>query len=304
MCDSANIADRICLGTAQLGMDYGVANRRGRPDDAACVSLLSGALERNIVRWDTARAYGDAERRIGQFLRDCSARDDVRMISKLQDPPPGMEPRDLTDWVTNEVTESLRTLGVERLADLLIHNAATVRRYGTAIWDAMIRLVELGLVEQFGLSVYDEAEFELALAVSGPTSVQLPCNIVDHRLTNAELFDKTDARELTIYARSVLWQGVLAMTPSQLPRRLQHLVTPLRKLHETLAEFEVDCLDIALPFVLTRENIDYVVIGVDDVSQLDDTLSRANLPMPIGLAEKLHATFGNLPATVLEPRRW
>ncbi len=53
----------LMLGTVQLGMNYEIANRVGRPTDEQARELFRAALDGGIEHLDTARAYGDAEER-------------------------------------------------------------------------------------------------------------------------------------------------------------------------------------------------------------------------------------------------
>ena len=55
-------SDRVfALGSAQWGLDYGVANEQGRPTDAELRSLLGKAKQAGVTSIDTASAYGCAE---------------------------------------------------------------------------------------------------------------------------------------------------------------------------------------------------------------------------------------------------
>ncbi len=135
---------RLCLGTAQIGLDYGVANLRGKPSDRDCERLLSCAIERGILHWDTAPAYGDAEHRIGRFLADCQYRHQVRIVSKLPRPPDGISTAALPRWVSRQTELSLRALGVDRLAGWLVHAPGMLQHYGTALCDAMSAQVARG----------------------------------------------------------------------------------------------------------------------------------------------------------------
>ena len=58
----------LVLGTAQLGMDYGVANRRGKPEPKEAVEIVQTAWENGIRFFDTAQAYGESERVLGRCL--------------------------------------------------------------------------------------------------------------------------------------------------------------------------------------------------------------------------------------------
>ncbi|MCA9218195.1 MAG: aldo/keto reductase [Planctomycetales bacterium] len=338
-------ASRLVLGTAQIGLDYGVANRRGRPSNAECERLLSHAVDRGVCRWDTARSYGDAEKRIGAFLARSGS--DVRIVSKLASPPDDLPHDEINKWVESEIDASRQDLQIECLDAWLIHDADLVRRYGDALREAMLTQVDRGATKQIGVSVYDVNELRLAdlgrvvehrqvhcnkrsqvarsTAFRRPTAapglppkggtrnkqgvdqlvaVQLPLNLLDHRFPNSQELQELDRVGSTVYARSVLLQGVFTMEPTSLPAHLNHLAEPLTRLRAMLAKYEVTPLDVALPFVLSQKQANFVVVGVDDESQLDDNLRRAELPLPAGLVDELRSVFGSLPVEVVEPRRW
>ena len=304
MSDKPPISARVCLGTAQIGFDYGVANTSGRPDDMACDKLLSRAVERGVLRWDTAPAYGDAEQRIGGFLARCPRRDEIQIVSKLQSPPSDLAASDLAAWVTAATDASLKALQIDRLSAWLIHDPDLFARYGTALWDAMSAQVDRGVVQRIGASVYDVAEVQVALQQPATGAVQVTVNLLDDRFARAGVFDQCTRRDITVYARSVLLQGVLTMQLSGLPARLSHLRPPLERLHALLAEYGMKPLDVALPYVLSYEQVDFAVIGVDDVTQLDENLSRAANPLPAGLVDRLRSEFDDLGPEMLEPRTW
>ena len=58
------------MGTAQLGMAYGVANLAGRPSAAQASALIATCVARGITWFDTAEAYGDSELVLGQAFAD------------------------------------------------------------------------------------------------------------------------------------------------------------------------------------------------------------------------------------------
>jgi aryl-alcohol dehydrogenase-like predicted oxidoreductase len=70
---------RLALGTAQFGLDYGVANTGGRTPFAEVESILEFAAANDVNTLDTAAAYGDAE----DVLARAGAQDrGFRIISK------------------------------------------------------------------------------------------------------------------------------------------------------------------------------------------------------------------------------
>ena len=55
------MAAKLCLGTVQFGMRYGVHNALGRqPTDAEAFAVLDAARDAGIDAFDTASAYGTA----------------------------------------------------------------------------------------------------------------------------------------------------------------------------------------------------------------------------------------------------
>ena len=70
----------LVLGTAQLGMAYGIANQAGAPTTQIANALVARALALGITTFDTARAYGLSENRLGEAL---AGHDDVTIITKL-----------------------------------------------------------------------------------------------------------------------------------------------------------------------------------------------------------------------------
>jgi hypothetical protein len=58
---------RLCLGTAQFGLRYGIANTRGQVDASEVANILAVAHANGIDTLDTAIAYGESERTLGEF---------------------------------------------------------------------------------------------------------------------------------------------------------------------------------------------------------------------------------------------
>ena len=56
---------KIAIGTAQIGMDYGIANNMGKPDLDEVKKIFDIASKNNIDTFDTALNYGDSEKIIG-----------------------------------------------------------------------------------------------------------------------------------------------------------------------------------------------------------------------------------------------
>ena len=60
-------ANKIVLGTAQMGLDYGINNKNGKIPLEQSDKILNKAYESGIKFLDTAQVYGEAHKVIGEF---------------------------------------------------------------------------------------------------------------------------------------------------------------------------------------------------------------------------------------------
>ena len=69
--------EKLIIGTAQWGLDYGISNSNGKTGKCEIANILETANKYGINTLDTASAYGDAEKVIKL------ATDNSRIITKL-----------------------------------------------------------------------------------------------------------------------------------------------------------------------------------------------------------------------------
>ena len=65
---------KIILGTAQLGMNYGITNKKGKLNFKESKDILNQAISFGIKTLDKAQNYGDAENLIGQNKSKCKTK--------------------------------------------------------------------------------------------------------------------------------------------------------------------------------------------------------------------------------------
>lgn len=113
---------KITLGTVQFGLDYGIANTSGKPSYEKSRDIVARAYENGITSFDTAAAYGDSEKVLGQIFQELKLKDKVKVISKV---PPVKELNlslsEAERMINKSVETSLERLGVDQLAACLFH---------------------------------------------------------------------------------------------------------------------------------------------------------------------------------------
>ena len=295
---------RLTLGTAQLGQPYGVANRRGIPTPKEVDTILETALELGVRSLDTASDYGEAEARIGDFIKRHASPASFAVCSKL--PRIGTEPSPaaVEAIVSDAVESSLRRLGQDRIDCYLIHHADDLRHHGPALAEALARQRERGRVDRIGVSVYSPDEAVAVLDYPELTVVQHPLNLLDRRLVSSGRLRELSSRGVVVHARSLLLQGLLTLSPDELPRHVTHARPIVMKLRELLAEYGVAPPDVALAFVGATEGIEQVIVGVDTPEQLRSNVAALARPLPEGLVEALATRLQEAPPEVIDPRLW
>ncbi len=288
----------LILGTVQLGMAYGVANRTGRPDIAAAHRILDHAAARGVAALDTARAYGDSESVIGAWL--ATTEKPLPVITKLAPLTRVAEP-DKPEAARRSLAVSREALGLRRLGLVLAHREDDVLSPG--VRDVLEEALSAGQIGAWGVSATRPEALARVLDAIHVAAVQLPASIADRRYR--PLAEAARRAGAVVYARSLFLQGALLMPEADLPDHLRALAPGLASLDELARRLDRPRSDIALAAMRAAPFVDAFVVGVDTLRQLDahlDALSRPALPRKD--AEALAEKFSGLPDEILDPGLW
>lgn len=249
---------KICLGTVQFGIQYGISNKNGVPTDEELNKIFSVANQDGIQFLDTARAYGNAEERIGALSQNR-----FKLVSKF--------PSVTTQEALKEaLAQSLEKLNCTAIYGYLAHNATNIIEQ-PSLWQTLLQLKNEQKVERIGYSLYQPEQLDQLLDLNCvPDLVQLPYSILDRK------FEKhlTILKELgtEIHVRSVFLQGLYFMNPKALPEKLQPLSPALTSLHDLCKEYELSVGEVALRYAYDNPNIDQVVMGIETATQLQENI--------------------------------
>jgi aryl-alcohol dehydrogenase-like predicted oxidoreductase/spore coat polysaccharide biosynthesis protein SpsF (cytidylyltransferase family) len=293
---------QLTLGSAQLGMRYGVANAGGMPSADEVTGIVHGAIDHGVTHIDTAQLYGESESRIGMALAG-GWRSRVEIITKLR--PIATEDAGAARLETEQnVMRSLRALRGDHIETLLLHRAANRGTAHGAVWETLLDLRRKGLLGRLGISVQDRAEFDRAASDPDVELIQLPFNLLDRRWENLAV----PRDNLTIHARSVFLQGLLTGVPASQWPVVAGLDTAglIGKFDDLACELgRRGVADLAVAFVRAQSWIDSLVIGVDTAAQLSDNLERfATAPLAPEDVETVKRRLPVLPDQLLNPAQW
>lgn len=268
----------MTLGTVQLGMNYGIANDAGKPDEEKSFSILRTALENGVTALDTARAYGDSELVIGRFLKQWQGKLPaiVTKIPKLQ----GDSPKELEKFATESVEQSLERLGVNKVSAVMLHGAKDPIIHGKACADAVKALLDHGYTDRVGVSIYTAEDIEGMLPYDIFSVTQVPMSIFDQQLIAGGFIDKLKQRDYTVFVRSVFLQGLFFLDPEKVtdPILVEHAVPKIRLIQQIAADLGMSVAQLAIAFMRDCAGVTSLVLGADTPEQVKSNIAYFDAP--------------------------
>jgi aryl-alcohol dehydrogenase-like predicted oxidoreductase len=263
-------AKKLCLGSAQWGLPYGIANKTGQPDLTAVGEILRLASNAGIESIDTAHAYGEAEFVTGHFADSFPGFSIYTKTIPLRLPEIS---HDDVSRVRDAFSQSLERLRRNKVQALLVHHGSDLLAHGGDIlWNLLEDLRKEGQVAQIGVSVYAPDELR-EIAKRYPLQiVQIPASIYDQRFLRG-ILTPLRASGCEIHARSAFLQGLLLQDPAE----FQPHFASIRDHHEKLLSYVRSAghsaASAAIHFVLNQACLDRVVLGFEQANQLKEILS-------------------------------
>lgn len=203
---TGRVVGEVGLGAWQIGGSWGEVS------DEAARATLQAAFDAGTTFFDTADVYGDgrSETRIGEFLRQTGARDQVFIATKLgRRADPGW-PGNFTRAALRRHTEdSLRRLRVDALDLTQLHCIPPEVLTRGEVFGWLDELKEEGKIKAYGASVEAMDEALWCCAQPGCAALQIIFNIFRQKPIHA-LFDTARRNGVALIVRLPLASGLLA----------------------------------------------------------------------------------------------
>jgi len=286
---------KLALGTAQLGFRYGINNKVGLLPAEKAYEIIEFAYKRGIDTLDTAFVYGESEKRIGNVRNDIKS--NLKIVSKT--------PMMINGDTLNKFFDiSLSRLGLTRIYGYLIHAFNDYINDKTLL-HKMHELKEKNAVEKIGFSLYYPSHLELLIDQNVQFDlVQVPFNLADRRFE--KYFDILKKKNIEIHTRSVFLQGVFFIEGNKLPPNLKPFSPILGKINKLSRETNRTLQSILLNFVLEKESVDKVIVGIDNIEQLEENLGEVNNMLTTEEVSYIEDELSEIkiPEELLAPSNW
>lgn len=255
---------KIILGTVQFGLEYGINNKIGKPDNNEIKSILDYAFDNKINFLDTAEAYGDSHERIGEY--HANSNNKFNIITKFSS-----SRLDLPKNISDRINHHLKILNVNNLYCYMFHNYDDFKNYFNLFKLELLELKNRGIVKKIGVSLHSNHNINDVLENKVIDLIQLPYNLLDNKSKREKVFLKAKEKGVEIHTRSTFLQGLFFKDLNEIDGELGVLKKYLLELKRLVNKNEINSL--ALNYVCSNANIDGVLLGVDTVSQLQNNLS-------------------------------
>lgn len=259
---------KLALGTVQFGLDYGLSNIQGKTSLDEVESILDYAATVGIKTLDTAYSYGDSETTLGNFLQN----DNFNVVtkSKLFTNLKELNKHDSQDLV-DTFHASLEKLKISSVDGLMIHHVNDLfKTGGDHLYMALESLKEQKLSQKIGVSAYTAKEIDLILDRYNIDIIQLPANIFDQRLMQSGHLTKLKKAGVEIHVRSAFLQGLVFLDPRSLSPHFKKYIKHFKSFQEELKYRNLLPETVALGFLAGIEEIDQIICGVNNLTQLKD----------------------------------
>ena len=248
---------KLALGTVQFGLDYGVTNQSGQVAIKEVGNILDLAKDNGIDTLDTASCYGNSEQILGKV-----GVDNYKVITKTISLENGISK------VINGFYQSLNRLDQKQVEGLLIHNIKDIKdKQFDMLFSKLNELKQQGLIKKIGFSTYTPGQVDFLLENFDFDLIQVPFNVFDTRLIQSGQLQALKSKGVEIHARSIFLQGVL-LDFDNLSDYFLTWKAQFTEYQVMVKNSGLSLLEYALNFVLSIQEIDRVLVGVNNEQQL------------------------------------
>jgi aryl-alcohol dehydrogenase-like predicted oxidoreductase len=282
---------KLMLGTAQFGLDYGISNLSGKTQRQEVEKILRKGAAGPTPFLDTAYSYGDSEKVLGNFNEILKK---YSVVTKL----PYIDKNNSDIQASFET--SLKRLGLDKVYGLLFHDPQDLLgSRGLEHYQALLNLKEIGKVQKIGVSVYAVGQLKEILENFEVDLVQIPVNIFDRRFLRGGFLRELKDKGIEIHARSVFLQGLLLMETTGLNPFFEKIKPLLASFREQVLKKGYSPQEVCLAFVKAIDEVDRIVIGVNDLSQLEELISIYDRKIDFN-----YSHFESSDENILLPSNW
>lgn len=291
---------RIMLGTVQLGMNYGIANVHGKPDQDRATAIVAAAWECGVRHFDTAQAYDDSEAVLGEALRRLGIAGEAQIGSKLS---PFMDPLDLSS-VEASIERSFKLLGVQQIWCMLFHDPDWLDHWDKGLGELLCRYRDTGRIRHLGASIFTPSQAPRCLDHDDMEALQVAANAWDRRMNRLGVFEMARKKDRLCCVRSIYLKGLLTLEPTAVAQKLPFAEEASKRWHALAKAWGIPPIELAVRYAMSLNWP--LVVGAEDPAQVRDTVRLAQqAPLGQEAVDEIERTLEPvLSEQIVHPHHW
>lgn len=256
--------------------------------DQALNRFINQLVERGITTMDHADIYGDYqnENLFGKALKlSPQLREQIQIVSKCGIVLPS-ETQTFTDGhrydhsrqhIIKSVNHSLERLNVDCLDSLLIHRPSPLMN-PDEITDALKELVNEGKIKSFGVSNFNETQYDLLKQSLNHDKLHISINQLELSPYQTDILhngvmDKMYQNQVKVMAWSPFAGGKLFDTSDEKSRRLMSVIEPLEN------KYQVNASAIMIAWLIRHPNEVMPILGTRSIEKIDAAIAGLNVEL-------------------------
>ena len=285
---------KIALGTANFGQEYGLTKKKVTRKEI--IKILNVCKKNNIKLIDTAINYGDAETELGKY--DLSY---FKICTKLPKIPYSKK-KDVENWVTKNINQSLKNLNLKKIDYVLMHSTDQFKLKRSKIAYSVLQdLKKKSVIKKIGYSIYSTVELSTFYKKYKPDVIQAPYNVLDRRIKNTGWLKKLKKEKVEVMGRSIFLKGLLI-------RSFQFQKKKFPEYKKTWLEWKSlnnnkSSLRLCLNYAMHEKNISKFIIGVNNVKELKQIIKFSKFELK-QIEKNMINKINMKSKKILEPFRW
>lgn len=287
----------LVLGTAQFGLKYGINNKEEKFKTKKAKEILDICLKEDLNILDTAYAYGESEKILGEY----DNLEEFKICSKL--PSEDMRKNKNIFEIFNE---SRQRLNKNYIDYYFLHDLKDINN--NKVIKDLIELKKKGLIGKLGVSVYEPNEIDLIIEKDYFEAVQLPLSIFDRRMIKQGKLELLKRNNIDIFIRSIFLQGLFFMDENKLPLNLLEAKKYLDIINKFINENNISLTNLIFSWFKYNDLGDYILMGIDDKKQLLENILNFKKEIDESILNDFDGLIKNIDisddSTIIDPRKW
>lgn len=252
--------NKIILGTAQFGMNYGIANKKGKIKLSEIFKILNFLKKKKINILDTANSYKSSESEIGRYFFKTKKK--FKIITKYSFKN--------SNSLSKQFKKTFSSLGY--LPNTII--AHSYEDYLNPLFHKEVKIIKNKYyIKKLGVSIYNVDELNKVLDYKKPDVIQVPINIFDKRFFDKKIIKILKKKSVKIIGRSVFLQGLLFKDKEYILRNFKNIKKEYFQLLKIAKSEKVSLSQLSLIWAFNLKELDNIVIGVDSLDHLRENLN-------------------------------